>query len=503
MTTPFSTPVPSSAPGSIPLAAAAPSVDALYALFRRNFPFCTREEGTVRALLSHPDNVVFAAADGSGACVLRRNVILLLAVDAPFRRRGIGSALLRQAEAHLRREGYGDCCIGAGEDYLCPGVPVTQLPYPETLYGFDGSSLDRRIPPDNLSFFTRRGYAHAWGDANCFDMAFSLQPEDPQAGGAAPCTPAAGAQCPSLDQAGRISVHLAGTDEADAVRACASLAHPPFAPFYADDSLYAEGQPCRALAAWMDGRAVGCLLLSTAEEEGTGSLGCVAVMPSLRGQGIASQLVQAGVALLREAGCRRAFLGYTYSGLDRLYGKAGYRPCVLYLMARKDLSGLGLTLRERREEHVAAFFDAVSKDPLCQRFLPQAAKTLDQALAAYRDSLLPTATSFGRTIHIRPEGEREERYVGDVWAYSIDPTAPEAQPQAMVRLCVFDKSARGKGVASRALQLFLEGLMLKFSITRVGAFSFRDNIACVRVLAKNGFSLQGAVPPDSGYYQNF
>lgn len=33
-----------------------------------------------------------------------------------------------------------------------------------------------------------------------------------------------------------------------------------------------------------------------------------------------------------------AFLGYTYSGLDRLYGRAGYRICVYYFMAKKNIA---------------------------------------------------------------------------------------------------------------------------------------------------------------------
>ena len=48
-------------------------------------------------------------------------------------------------------------------------------------------------------------------------------------------------------------------------------------------------------------------------------------------------MVLAGTRSLRDAGLERAFLGYTYSGLERLYGRAGYRICAYYFMAQKRL----------------------------------------------------------------------------------------------------------------------------------------------------------------------
>lgn len=44
-----------------------------------------------------------------------------------------------------------------------------------------------------------------------------------------------------------------------------------------------------------------------------------------------------GTRALRDMGMREAYLSYTYSGLDRLYGAAGYRIKVFYMMAEKKL----------------------------------------------------------------------------------------------------------------------------------------------------------------------
>lgn len=75
------------------------------------------------------------------------------------------------------------------------------------------------------------------------------------------------------------------------------------------------------------------------ESEGPsrGSVGCTAVRKSHQGHGIASNLVILGTRHLKDCGMQEAFLGYTYSGLDRLYGSAGYRICRFYFMAKKAL----------------------------------------------------------------------------------------------------------------------------------------------------------------------
>ncbi|MBR6768417.1 MAG: hypothetical protein IKM34_02910 [Clostridia bacterium] len=36
-------------------------------------------------------------------------------------------------------------------------------------------------------------------------------------------------------------------------------------------------------------------------------------------------------------GAKFAFVGYTYSGMERLYGKCGYRISSYYMMAKKGI----------------------------------------------------------------------------------------------------------------------------------------------------------------------
>ncbi|MBQ2709569.1 MAG: GNAT family N-acetyltransferase, partial [Clostridia bacterium] len=135
----------------------------LYELFRRNFPDTIRAESTARRLLSAPENKIFTETrDGRivGAAVLHKSNLLMLAVDAAYRRQGIGARLLASAEDAARAAGYAAMTCGAGEDYLTPGVPT------------DAPVLDGRLS-EAAAFFAKRGYAHSWG-CECFDMAMAL-----------------------------------------------------------------------------------------------------------------------------------------------------------------------------------------------------------------------------------------------------------------------------------------------------------------------------------------
>ena len=87
----------------------------------------------------------------------------------------------------------------------------------------------------------------------------------------------------------------------------------------------------------MAGDTVAGALLVSLETEGVGvgSVGCTAVRPAYQGRHIAVQMVQAATAYLKDAGMTDAFLGYTYSGLDHMYGYAGYKICTYYMMAKK------------------------------------------------------------------------------------------------------------------------------------------------------------------------
>ena len=139
-----------------------------------------------------------------------------------------------------------------------------------------------------------------------------------------------------------------------------------------------------------------------------------------------------------------------------------------------------IELRERTEEDVRTYF-ARTRDPAIQAVLPQASRTVEQALEAYRQSLAPGSASYGRTIWA------EGTYVGDIWCYGIH---QEPDPDAMLSFCIFAKERWGQGIATQALRQFLAGIVPRFGLRRIGAFLYEDNAASRRVLEKAGFALQ-------------
>lgn len=300
-------------------------MDSLMAIYRRNFPYNIREASAVRAILSDRDNTVLEKRmDGAmvGVCVIRENTVYLLCVDREYRGRGIGSALLAEAESHVREGGYGVIVIGKGKSYLTPGVPTNLPPV-------DGLETAGSLPsePDHRAaeFFSKRGYRHAYANCNIFDMIADLREAMPS--GIDPGQP--------ID--GIVYRWAERSDMADVLR-CVEDAHESFCRYYRADALYTDSGESRVLIAGAGREICGALIVNFGEiSPGIGSVGCTAVRHDSRGRGIATRMVIAGTDALRERDLEKSFIGYTYTGLDRLYGKAGYRICTYYMMAEKKL----------------------------------------------------------------------------------------------------------------------------------------------------------------------
>lgn len=291
------------------------------ALFNRNFPFCVREESVVRELLYQEQSHIFEkrTSDGIliGAAVVEENNILMLCVDIEYRHRGVGSALLADAEEYIRAKGFTTITVGAGKHYLMPGIPsntpiVSESLQPDAVY--------KNLDTDGVQFFQSHGYKHSWG-CNCFDMRMDLHDFSAE---------------PFVTEG--VIYRIAEPFDMEGAAACTDDAHESFTQYYRDPQMYTGTGRKRVLVAEADGLIVGTLIISL-ESEGTGlgSVGCTAVRHAYQGRKIASNLVILGTKILRDSGMRQAFLGYTYTGLDKMYGFAGYKICVYYFMASKQL----------------------------------------------------------------------------------------------------------------------------------------------------------------------
>lgn len=136
-----------------------------------------------------------------------------------------------------------------------------------------------------------------------------------------------------------------------------------------------------------------------------------------------------------------------------------------------------ITLEKRTADSVRGYFERTNR-PEIKQVLPQKAKTIEEALEDYEKTLLPNATSFGQTVYV------DEKYVGDVWCYCID---MDDEPNCMLSFCIFELEYWSKGIATTAVNMFIENICAQYNIKTIGAFTFAHNNASIRVLEKNGF----------------
>ena len=136
-----------------------------------------------------------------------------------------------------------------------------------------------------------------------------------------------------------------------------------------------------------------------------------------------------------------------------------------------------ITLEKRTAESVRIYFEKANR-PEIRQTLPQKAKTVEEALEDYEQTLLPDAMSFGQTIYV------DGKYVGDVWCYCID---MDDEPNCMLSFCIFELGYWSKGIATAAVNMFIRNVCARYPVKTIGAFTFAHNIASARVLEKNGF----------------
>lgn len=284
----------------------------LLEIYNKNFPNNIREENTVKSILNNSSNHIIEKRNDSGkligVSVINESTIIMLCVDKEYRKKGIGTKLLEQSENYILNEGYNKLNIGVGYNYLMPGIPINKT---------------------NLSFFGKRYYIHSWKDVECFDMDMELKDFNYM-------------EYKIGDTINDVYFRWATHDDVDEIVNCADDAcqyqDEKFSKFYLDSKLYEEGNNQRVLIAVKNNRVVGCIMVSL-ETEGKdiGSVGCTCVRYAQSHQKIGTNMVMIGTRYLKDMGLKYGHLGYTYSGLDKMYGYSGYKISTKYLMAEKQL----------------------------------------------------------------------------------------------------------------------------------------------------------------------
>ena len=298
-----------------------------YEIFRRNFPNIVRNEDEALNIINNPENKIIEVNDIDGkligVSIINKNTILMLCVDKEYRHHGFGDKLLRDSENYIYEKGYDTVNVGVGDNYLMPGIPMATKPYEEKL---QEDKIYDDVNNDTYNFFVKRGYTHSWEDANCFDMRADLDKVNfpPESIG---------------DTIDGITYRFATIDDIPNIVKCTDDAEQSFSKYYSNRNLYSDDSSQKVLIATSNGEVCGTLIISIeTEAKGLGSVGCTAVSHNYRGKHIGVNMVILGTKYLKSLGLKKGFLGYTYSGLDKMYGYAGYKICIYYLMARKELN---------------------------------------------------------------------------------------------------------------------------------------------------------------------
>lgn len=247
----------------------------------------------------------------------------MLCVDKEYRHKGIGTKLLNDSEKYILENGYDEVSIGVGDDYLMPGIPMSTKPYDEKL---KEDNIYSDATNDSYDFFSKSGYTHSWKDANCFDMRADLDK----------------VQFPSEsigDTINGITYRFATISDIPKIVECTDDAYEEFSKYYKNEKLYASDSQKKVLIATCNNEVCGTLIISIeTEAKGLGSVGCTSVSHKYRGKHIGVNMVVLGTKYLKSLGLKNGFLGYTYSRLDKMYGYAGYKICIYYDMAKKQLT---------------------------------------------------------------------------------------------------------------------------------------------------------------------
>ena len=165
-----------------------------------------------------------------------------------------------------------------------------------------------------------------------------------------------------------------------------------------------------------------------------------------------------------------------WQAIAQRFGSTGICLTTIYICIKSNIFMI-ITLETRTADSVRTYFEKANR-PEIKQVLPQKAKTVEEALADYEETLLPNATSFGQTVYV------DGKYVGDVWCYCID---MDDEPNCMLSFCIFELEYWSKGIATSAVNMFIKNVCERYNVKTIGAFTFAHNNASIRVLEKNGF----------------
>jgi len=251
---------------------------------------------------------------GAAGCLPDRGWISLMAVHPASQRRGIGRALLLQAEGYLRARGRRRALLGGDPNHFVPGIPLA---------------------PGALEFFASCGYRLA-GDA--YDLRRSLAGyETPAAVGSAIAAHA------------DVKIRPLGTEEAPRLLGFLDEAFPGRWRYTVGRFLASGGSIEDIMGVVERGRVrgfahlfhpasrwIGPSIAWTARAtKRTGGLGPMGLAVDLRGRGLGLALLDRAVRRLADLGIEEMVVDWT--DLVTFYGRLGFSPWRQYRHGEKPL----------------------------------------------------------------------------------------------------------------------------------------------------------------------
>ena len=137
-----------------------------------------------------------------------------------------------------------------------------------------------------------------------------------------------------------------------------------------------------------------------------------------------------------------------------------------------------IDLRKRTRDHVIEFWYS-TQDEEIERLFPRSIETLNEALRLFEVSQKEGAISFGQVIYV------DGKYVGDVWLFGID---ENDEKMGMLSIVIFDKDYWDRGMGTEAIREFSKTCFSKYTIDKVGAFTYVYNTRSIKALEKAGFA---------------
>ncbi|GAA0121886.1 MAG: GNAT family N-acetyltransferase [Clostridium argentinense] len=118
---------------------------------------------------------------------------------------------------------------------------------------------------------------------------------------------------------------------------------------------------------------------------------------------------------------------------------------------------MDIVLKIRRKDHIVTFWEK-TQDEEIKKLFPFSIESLEESLRLFDESLKKDALSYGKVIYF------EEKYVGDIWCYSIDESN---EKMSMLSFVIFEKELWGKGIATEATKTFVKEVFNKFDIEKL------------------------------------